>query len=70
MKIDLVTVESPWKVEHQDGTVEIERGTVLMGDIFGDIFFYPLTIADKRVECFEFFYNKRILPVMEGITAH
>ena len=69
MKIDHVTVEEPWKVEHQDGTVEIERGNVLVGNIVGDVFFYPLTIGDKRVECFEFFSNKKILPVLEGITT-
>lgn len=68
MKIDLVTVEKPILINYPGGSVNIEAGKVLMGEIVGDKFVYPLTIGDKRVEFHEFFENKRILPIFDNLT--
>lgn len=64
MTIDHVEVVEGWTV---DGTVRIEPGQVLMGEILGDTFLFPLTIDNRRVECLEFFSSKRIILILEGL---
>lgn len=68
MTIDLVTVEKSFTVYHALGKVAIERGQVLMGTDMGREFWYPLTIGGRKVECAEDYEDKRILPIIVGLT--
>lgn len=70
MKIELAEVVEAW--EEKD--IRFEVGQVLMGEFMGrgirePVFKFPVSLTDKkRVHLIAFLSDKRIIPVLEGLT--
>ena len=70
MKIELAEVVKAW----EEKGIRFEAGQVLMGEYMArglrePVFKFPVSLSDKkRIHLIAFLSDKRIIPVLEGLT--
>lgn len=70
MKIELAEVVRAW----EEQGIRFEEGQILMGEYMGQglrepVFKFPVSLTDKkRVQLITHLSDKKVIPVLEGLT--